>query len=236
MIDLYYAATPNGQKPKLFFEETGLPHRVIRVSLGKGEQFAPEFQAISPNNKIPALVDHDPADGGPPLTLFESGAMLHYLAEKSGRFIAPDPRGRLETLAWLFWQTSGLGPLAGQAGHFRAHAPEPIPYAIDRYTKEVARLFGVLDRRLADRDFIVGDYSIADMAAYPWVVPHEGLGQAIDDFPNLQRWFRAIAARPATVRAYEGVTSPYDKGRKPMTEAERAVLFGRTAPKAGPAG
>ena len=176
MIDLYFAATPNGLKIKLFFEESGLPCRVIPVSLSKGEQFEPSFLAISPNNKIPAIVDHAPLGGGAPINLFESGAILLYLAEKSGRFLPQGTRERGEVLQWLFWQVGGLGPMAGQIGHFNIYAPEPVPYAIDRYTRETARLYGVLDRRLADRPFIAGEYSIADMAIYPWIVPHEGHG------------------------------------------------------------
>lgn len=230
MIDLYYAATPNGLKVKIFFEETGLRHHVLPVALSKGEQHRPAFLTISPNGKIPAMVDHAPdsifGDGGEPLVLFESCAMLLYLAEKTGRFLPADARGRLEARQWLFWQAAGLGPMAGQAGHFRAHAADAVPYAIDRYTKETARLYQVLDCRLEGRDFIIGDYSIADMAAYPWIVPHEGLGQPLGDFPNLKRWHERIAARPAVKRAYEGVTDPYANDRKPMSDAERKVLFG----------
>ncbi|MBB5517599.1 glutathione S-transferase N-terminal domain-containing protein [Amphiplicatus metriothermophilus] len=229
MIDLYYAATPNGLKLRLFFEETDLPHRLVRVDLGKGEQRAPAFLAISPNGKIPAMVDHAPADGGPPLALFESGAMLLYLAEKTGRFLPRDPRLRLECRQWLFWQMAGLGPMAGQAGHFRAHAPEPVPYAIHRYTNEVERLYGVLDRRLEGRDFILGEYSVADMACYPWIAVHDGLGQQLDARPALKGWVDRIAARPATQCAYEGVESHYAKNRPAMSEAERRVLFGAPA-------
>ncbi|GAB3388672.1 glutathione binding-like protein [Lysobacter fragariae] len=228
MIDLYYAATPNGLKLKLFMEESGIAHRIIPVNISKGEQFTPQFLAISPNNKIPALVDHVPADGGEPLSLFESGAMLLYLGYKIGRFVPADVRGRAQLLQWLFWQVGGLGPMAGQNGHFAVHAPEPVPYAMERYAKETNRLFAVLDRHLAGREFIVGDYSIADMACYPWIVPHEGLGQDLDDFPHLRRWFETVAARPATVRAYEGVAPAYSQ-RRDFTEEERRILFGQTA-------
>jgi GSH-dependent disulfide-bond oxidoreductase len=226
MIDLYYSATPNGLKMTLFLEEAGLPHRIIPVRLGKGEQFKPAFLAISPNNKIPALVDHDPPGGGAPVSLFESGAMLLYLAEKTGRFMPADLRGRLEVMKWLFWQVGGLGPMAGQIGHFNVHAPEKVPYAIARYTKETNRLYGVLDRRLADREFIAGDYSIADIACYPWIVPHAVHGQNLADFPHLKRWFETIAARPATVRAYAGVEESYSR---PLSDDARRALFGQTA-------
>ncbi|HEX7814227.1 glutathione S-transferase N-terminal domain-containing protein [Dyella sp.] len=225
MIDLYFAATPNGLKIKLFFEESGLPCRVIPVSLSKGEQFEPSFLAISPNNKIPAIVDHAPLGGGAPINLFESGAILLYLAEKSGRFLPQGTRERGEVLQWLFWQVGGLGPMAGQIGHFNIYAPEPVPYAIDRYTRETARLYGVLDRRLADRPFIAGEYSIADMAIYPWIVPHEGHGQSLDNFPHLLRWFETIGARPAAQRTYAGVESSYV--RRHVSEEERRVLFGK---------
>jgi len=229
MIDLYYWATPNGLKLKLFMEESDLPHRIIPVDIGAGEQFKPEFLAVSPNNKIPALVDHDPQGGGAPIALFESGAMLLYLAEKTGRFIPSDLRGRMEVLQWLFWQVGGLGPMAGQIGHFNIYAPDEIPYAIERYTRETSRLYGVLDQQLADRDFIAGEYSIADMACYPWIVPYEFHGQDLADFPNLRRWFEAIHARPATERAYEGVTSSYSRTRASLTDAERRILFGQSA-------
>ena len=202
MIDLYYWTTPNGHKMTLFLEEAGLPYRIVPVNIGKGEQFAPDFLRISPNNRIPAIVDHAPADGGAPLSVFESGAILLYLADKIGRFIPQDLRGRTEVLQWLFWQMGGLGPMAGQNHHFVQFAPEPIPYAIERYVKETARLYGVLDKRLADREFVAGEYSIADMACYPWIVPHERQRQNLDDFPNLKRWFEAIHARPATEKAY----------------------------------
>jgi GST-like protein len=202
MIDLYFWTTPNGHKITLFLEECELPYRLIPVNIGKGEQFKADYLRISPNGKIPAIVDTEPADGGEPLPLFESGAILLYLAEKTGRFLPADPRARWEALEWLFWQMAGLGPMAGQNLHFTQFAPEPVPYAIDRYVKETARLYGVLNQRLADRPFIAGEYSIADMACYTWIVPHERQRQNLDDFPHLKRWFEAIAARPATRRAY----------------------------------
>lgn len=202
MIDLHYWTTPNGHKISIFLEESGLPYEVHPVNIGQGDQFRPEFLRISPNNRIPAIVDTEPAGGGEPLSIFESGAILLYLADKTGRFMPLDLRGRTEVLQWLFWQVGGLGPMAGQNGHFHMAAPEKIPYAIERYVKETARLYGVLDKRLADREFIAGDYSIADMASYPWVVPHQMHEQKLEDFPNLQRWFNAVQARPAVQRAY----------------------------------
>jgi GST-like protein len=226
MIDLHFWPTPNGLKIKLFLEEAGLPYRPVLIDIGKGEQFRPEFLAISPNNRIPAIVDHEPADGGAPLSLFESGAILLYLAEKTGRFIPRDLRGRAQVLQWLFWQVGGLGPMAGQNGHFSRYAPEKVPYAIERYTKETNRLYGVLDRQLAHSEYIAGDYSIADMACYPWIVPHEAHGQRLEDFPQLKRWFETIHDRPATLRSYAGVEQSY---QRPVTDEVRKVLFGQTA-------
>ncbi|HEY0297501.1 MAG TPA: glutathione binding-like protein [Bordetella sp.] len=229
MIDLYYWTTPNGHKVTLFLEETGLPYAIHPVNIGKGEQFRPEFLKIAPNNRIPAIVDQAPVGGGAPIPVFESGAILLYLAEKVGQFIPTDVRGRVEVLQWLFWQMGGLGPMAGQNHHFSGYAPEPIPYAIDRYVKETNRLYGVLDQRLADRAFVAGnDYSIADMACYPWIVPHERQGQKLDDFPHLQRWFDAIAARPATLRAYQKAKE-VNTVPSVSDEASRRVLFGQTA-------
>jgi GST-like protein len=229
MIELYYWHTPNGHKITLFLEEAGVPYTLHRVDIGKGEQFKPEFLAIAPNNRIPAIVDTAPADGGEALTLFESGAILLYLAEKTGKFLPQDIRGRTNVLQWLFWQMAGLGPMAGQNGHFNVYAPEKIPYAIERYTKETNRLYGVLNKQLKGRDFINGsDYSIADMACYPWIVPHENHKQDINDFPDLKRWFEAIKARPGTIRAYANAPASYSK---PMTDEERKVLFGQTAKK-----
>jgi len=225
MIELYYWPTPNGLKVKLFLEEAQLPYRVRLINLGQGEQLAASFRAISPNGRIPAIVDREPADGGLPLAVFESGAVLWYLAQKSGRFIPAGARERAVTLQWLFWQMAGLGPMAGQSGHFRVYAPQPVPYAIERYTRETGRLYGVLDQRLARCEFIAGDYSIADMACYPWIVPHAAHGQDLGEFPQLRRWFEAIRMRPATVRTYAGVEDVY--ARTPALSAEaRQVLFG----------
>ena len=226
MIDLYYWPTPNGHKITIALEEMGLPYTIHRIDIGKGDQFKPEFLKIAPNNRMPAIVDRAPADGGAPIDIFESGAILQYLAEKTGKFLPKDVRGRFEVMKWLFWQMAGLGPMAGQNGHFNVYAPEKVPYAIDRYTKETARLYGVLNKRLADREFVAGDYSIADMASYPWIVPHEGHKQNLDDFPHVKRWFNTIKARPAVVKAYQGAPPSY---AKPMTDEERKVLFGQDA-------
>lgn len=228
MIDLYYWPTPNGHKITLFLEEAGLPYTIKPVNIGKGEQFEPSFLAIAPNNRMPAIVDHEPAGGGAPVSLFESGAILLYLAEKTGRFMPGDLRGRAEVLQWLFWQMAGLGPMAGQNHHFSAYAPEKIPYAIERYVKETGRLYAVLDKRLADRAFIAGDaYTIADMASYPWIVPHERQGQKLEDFPNLKRWFDGIWARPTTKKAYQ-LGKQY-QATVPTSEEARKILFGQDA-------
>ena len=226
MIDLYYWTTPNGHKVTIFLEETGLPYTLRPVNIGKGEQFDPAFLAIAPNNRIPAIVDHAPPDGGGPLSMMESGAILLYLAGKTGRFYPHDLRGRAEVVQWLFWQMAGLGPMAGQTHHFLHYAPEPIPYAIDRYVRETGRLYGVLNKRLADREFVAGDYSIADMACYPWVLP-ERQRQHLDDFPHLQRWHEAIAVRPAVRRAYALATTVNPRPRPPTSEEERRILFGQ---------
>lgn len=227
MIDLYYWTTPNGHKITIFLEETALLYRLIPVNIGKGEQFNPEFLRYAPNNRIPAIVDNAPVDGGAPISVFESGAILQYLAEKSGRFLPLDVRGRAEVMQWLFWQVAGLGPMAGQNHHFVQCAPEQIPYAVDRYVKETNRLYGVLNRRLADREFVAGEYSIADMACYPWIVPYERQRQNLDDFPHLKRWFAAIAARPAVRRAYELAKKINAEAR--MSEEAKKILFGQTA-------
>jgi len=229
MIQLYYWPTPNGHKITLFLEEAGVPYEIHPVNIGAGEQFNPDFLKFSPNNRMPAIIDTAPADGGAPISVFESGAILVYLANKTGRFNGADQRERIEVLQWLMWQMGGLGPMAGQNGHFNVYAPDKIPYAIDRYVNETNRLYGVLDRRLAGRAFVAGsDYSIADMAIYPWIVPHEAHKQDLADFPNIKRWFDAVTARPATIRAYEkgGEVRSY---AAPMSEEQRKVLFGQTA-------
>ena len=225
MIDLYYWTTPNGHKITIFLEESGLPYSIKPVNISIGEQFTPEFLKISPNNRIPAIVDHGPGDGKGPLSVFESGAILQYLAAKTGEFLPADPRGRSDVMQWLFWQMAGLGPMAGQNGHFKNYAPEKIPYAIDRYVKETERLYGVFDERLAGRDFIAGEYSIADIACYPWIVPHERHGQHLDEFPNLKRWFRAIGQRPAVQRAY--LIANKINTKPTVTEESKSVLFGQ---------
>jgi GST-like protein len=228
MIDLYYWPTPNGHKITIFLEEAGLPYAIKAVNIGKGEQFDPEFLKIAPNNRMPAIVDHDPADGGAAISVFESGAILEYLADKTGKFLPTAARGRFEVLQWLYWQMGGLGPMAGQNHHFSAYAPEKIEYAIRRYVNETARLYGVLNKRLADREFVVGAYSIADMACYPWIVPHERQSQSLDDFPNLKRWFYAIKGREAVIRAYQ-LGKEVNKGEPVVTEASRKILFGQDA-------
>jgi GST-like protein len=229
MLDLYYWTTPNGHKITIFLEEVGLPYNIIPINIGKGEQFKAEFLAVSPNNRIPALVDHAPAGGGKPMAVFESGAMLLYLAEKTGKLLSKDARVRMETIQWLFWQMANLGPMSGQNNHFNNYAVDKIPYAMDRYRNEVNRLYGVLDKQLAGRDFIAGDYSIADMASYPWIVPYERQGQKLEDFANIKRWFEAIKARPAVVRAYEKAKAVNPNAGGIRTAEERAILFGQTA-------
>ncbi|APE30266.1 thiol:disulfide oxidoreductase [Halomonas aestuarii] len=203
MIDLYYWTTPNGHKVSIFLEEAGLEYAVKPVHIGRGEQFSDEFLEIAPNNRIPAIVDRAPADGGQPLGLFESGAILEYLADKSGRFLPRAGRERYVVLQWLYWQMAGLGPMAGQTHHFRLYAPETVDYAIERYVQETARLYGVLDRRLEEHDYLGGDdYSIADMASYPWVRSWQRQGQDIEAFPSVLRWMQQVEARPAVQRAY----------------------------------
>ncbi len=232
MIDLYYWPTPNGHKIMMCLEELGLPYRIVPVNIGRGEQFQPDFLRISPNNRMPAIVDHTPPDGGEPLSVFESGAILLYLADKTHRFIPQDLRGRHLALQWLFWQMGGLGPMAGQNHHFVQYAPEKLPYAIDRYVKETARLYAVLDKHLcamatAGHHYIAGDYSIADMASYPWVVPHERQQQKLEDFPHLAAWFERIRSRPATERAY--ARAKEISAAPVVDEASRKLLFGQDA-------
>jgi GST-like protein len=227
MIDLYYWTTPNGHKITMFVEEAELPYRIVPINISEGEQFAPEFLKISPNNRIPAIVDLKPVDGGAPVPVFESGAILLYLADKTGKLLPQDLRGRFDALQWLFWQMGGLGPMAGQNHHFSAYAPEKLPYAIERYVKETSRLYAVMNHRLADREFLAGAYSIADIACYPWVVPYERQQQKLEDFPNLKRWFEAIRARPATIRAY--ARAKEFNSQPTVSEESKRVLFGQDA-------
>lgn len=229
MIDLYYWTTPNGHKITIFLEETGLEYRVRPVHIGKGEQFHPDFLKIAPNNRIPAIVDNVPADGGAPLSLFESGAILDYLAEKSGRFLPQDSRARVQVRQWLYWQMGGVGPMAGQNHHFNQYAPEKIPYAIERYVKETARLYGVLDRQLAGREYVAGDYSIADMAIYPWAKLWQGQQQKLEDFPQMALWLERMAVRPAVRRAY-ALAEEVNRDPQALASAEaRKLLFGQSA-------
>lgn len=228
MIELYYWPTPNGHKITMMLEETGLDYKIRPVDISAGDQFKPEFLAFSPNNRMPAIIDRAPADGGEPIGIFESGAILLYLAEKTKRFLPTDLRGRKTVTEWLFWQVGGLGPMAGQNHHFGVYAPEKLPYAIKRYVNETNRLYGVLDRRLEGRSYVAGDaYSIADIASYPWIVPWQRQQQNLDDFPNLKRWFETVRERPATVAAYakgEPLSS-----RPTVTEEGKKILFGQTA-------
>ena len=225
MIDLYYWTTPNGHKITIFLEEADVDYTIKPIHIGQGEQFNPDFLAIAPNNRIPAIVDHDPADGGAPLSLFESGAILQYLAEKTGQFLPTGVRDRANVMQWLFWQMGGLGPMLGQNHHFGSYAPEKIPYAINRYVKETERLYGVLNTQLEGHEFIAGDYSIADMACYPWIVPYQTQQQNLDDFPHLKRWFEAIQARPAVQQAYE--IAQTISSDSTMTEEAKKILFGQ---------
>jgi len=227
MIELYYWPTPNGHKVTMFLEEVGLDYSIHPINISAGDQFKPEFLRFSPNNRMPAIIDTDPADKGEAVAVFESGAILLYLAEKTGRFLPQDMRGRKTVTEWLFWQMGGLGPMAGQNHHFGIYAPEKLPYAIDRYVNETNRLYGVLDRRLADHRFVAGEaYTIADMASYPWIVPWKRQQQDLDSFPHLRRWFDEIRERPATHRAYskaEPFTQPA------VTEEGKRLLFGQTS-------
>jgi GST-like protein len=232
MIDLYYWPTSNGQKIAMFLEEAGVKYNQHAVNIGKGDQFKPEFLAISPNNRIPAIIDTEPKGGGKPISIFESGAILLYLADKTGQFIPSDIYGRYDAIQWVFWQVGGLGPNAGQTNHFNSYSEEKLQYAIDRFVNETNRLYGVLNKRLADREFIAGSYSIADMASYPWILGHKRQSQNIDDFPHVKRWMETIKARPGTIRAYEkakNVNPNFGEPRKPRTEEERRILHGQTA-------
>ena len=225
MIDLYFWTTPNGYKISILLEEANLPYQLIPVNIGSGDQFKPDFLELSPNNKIPAIVDHKPTDAGAAISVFESGAILLYLAEKTGRFLPAELRSRIQATEWLMWQMAGFGPMLGQNHHFSHYAPEKIIYAINRYLLETERLYGVLDDRLAGRDYVAGEYSIADMAIYPWVVSHEKQGQDLADFPHVRKWYESIYHRTAVKRAYA-------KGRQinsnPTVDAKsKAVLFGQ---------
>ena len=229
MIELYYWPTPNGHKITIFLEEAGLPYTIRPVDIGAGDQFKPDFLAFSPNNKMPAIIDRAPADGGDPISVFESGAILQYLAGKTGRFLPGDPRARIQANEWLFWQMAGLGPMTGQYGHFHVYAPEDIDYAKDRYRREVLRLLGVLDGRLEGRAFVAGDeYSIADMAIHPWINPYTKAPLDLSGFAHLNRWHADVAARPAVQRAY-ALADRYGAQRE-MTAEMRKNLFGTPTP------
>jgi GST-like protein len=225
MIDIYFWRTPNGSKITIFAEEAGLDYRIVPVDITQGDQFKPEFLQISPNNRMPAIIDPD-GPGGKPVALFESGAILFYLAEKTGRFMPQGRRGRYEVLQWLMFQMANVGPMLGQAHHFRMYAPEPIPYAIDRYTNETARLYGVLDRRLADQDYLAGEYSIADMATLPWIMQHKRHVQDLEDFPSLKRWYEALKARPAVQRGMEVGKDLIHSTPETLSDEARSTLFG----------
>lgn len=227
MIDFYYWTTPNGHKITIMLEELGFAYRIIPVNISAGEQFSPDFLRISPNNRIPAIVDHAPDDGGEPLSVFESGAILEYLADKAGKLLPAARRARFEALQWLYWQMAGLGPMAGQNHHFAHYAPERIRYATERYINETNRLYSVLDRRLSDRAFIAGDYSIADIACYPWIRLHERQSQDLAAFPAIARWFAALSERPAVRRAYE--IAETINSAPTVTEDAKQHLFGQTA-------
>jgi GSH-dependent disulfide-bond oxidoreductase len=234
MIDLHYWPTPNGWKISIMLEECALPYRLIPVNIGKGEQFSPEFLSISPNNRMPAIVDHAPADGGAPISVFESGAILIYLANKTGKFLSSELRLRTATLEWLMWQMGGLGPMLGQNGHFRLYAPEKVPYAIDRYSREAERLYAVLNKQLATTGaFVAGsDYSIADMAIMPWIATHKAQGTAIDDFSAVKAWFTRLRERPAVAA---GMALGKELRASKMTEEAKKLLFGQDASTVGPA-
>jgi GSH-dependent disulfide-bond oxidoreductase len=223
MIELYYWPTPNAHKVTIFLEEANLPYTLKPVNIQQGAQFSETFLRIAPNNRMPALVDPQPLGGGKPIALFESGAILTYLADKTGLFLAKEPHMRYQTMQWLFWQMAGVGPMFGQAFHFTVYAPEKIDYAVQRYTREVERLLGVLDDELAEKAFVAGDYSIADMALYPWVLPVDRIGLSLNDFPHIQRWKEQIAQRPAVVRAYDAAKNL--PASQPPSEEARQVLF-----------
>ena len=221
MIDLYTWPTPNGHKVHIFLEEVGMPYNVHAINIGTGDQFDPEFLKISPNNKMPAIVDQD-GPGGKPYSVFESGAILLYLAEKTGQYLPSDPAGRYDVIQWLMFQMGGIGPMLGQAHHFRIYAPEKIEYAFNRYTNEATRLYNVVDKQLSEQAYLAGDYSIADMATFPWLRYHENQGQKLEDYPHLKRWYDKLEARPAVQR---GLAILKDEA-KPMDDKAKALLFG----------
>jgi GSH-dependent disulfide-bond oxidoreductase len=223
MIELYYAPTPNGWKISIMLEELELPYTVFPVSIRNGDQFTPDFLAVSPNNRIPAIIDRAPADGGEAVMMFESGAILLYLAEKTGRFLPKDVRGRFNVMQWLMWQMGGLGPMLGQHGHFALYSTDEIPYAIERYRNEAARLYGVLDRQLGKTGaYVAGDYSIADIACFPWTMTHKAQGFTLDDYPNIKRWYAEVRARPEVQKGL--AVGKFDKA--PMDEEARRNMFG----------
>jgi GST-like protein len=227
-IELHYWPTPNGHKITIMLEECGLPYEIKTVNIGQGDQFKPEFLAISPNNRMPAIIDPD-GPGGAPISIFESGAILQYLGRKTGKFYPSEERAKVVVEEWLFWQMAGLGPMAGQAHHFRGYAPEKIQYGIDRYTNEVNRLYGVLNKQLAGRDYIAGGYSIADMATYPWIRPHKNQGQDLAEFPHIERWYQRMRARPAVAKAVKIGEDLREKFTLATDKAAQAVLFGQRA-------
>lgn len=229
MIDLHYWPTPNGWKISIALEEMDLAYRVVPVNIARGAQFAPEFLAISPNNRMPAIVDHDPEGGGAPVSVFESGAILLYLAEKTGSFMPSDLRGRMEVIQWLMWQMGGLGPMLGQHGHFKLYAREPIPYALERYREEALRLFGVLDRRLEGREHICGAYCIADIACWPWILTYKSQGLDLDPFANVRRWYDALKQRPALRRGYDVGRDQKKRTFQGPDEEARRILFDPTS-------
>ena len=226
MIDLYTWGTPNGHKIHIMLEETGLPYRIHKVDIGAKEQFSPDYVKINPNSKIPAIIDQDGPDGGP-VTIFESGAILFYLAEKTGKLLAPNGKARYVAVQWLMFQMGGIGPMLGQTHHFRTYAPEKIPYAIERYTNEAKRLYGVLDRRLGEAEYLAGEYGIADIATFPWLRYWEKQGVILSDYPNVARWFQAIEARPAVQRGLQVLADRANK-QQPFTDRQREILFGKT--------
>lgn len=228
MLDLYYWPTPNGCKVTILLHELDVPYRLVPLDIGRGDQFDASFSKISPNRRMPAIVDFDPLGGGEPITIFESGAILMYLAEKHARFLPSSPRNRYDVLQWLMWQMGGLGPMCGQAHHFRQYVTASVPYASERYTQEVNRLYGVLDNCLADREFIAGDYSIADMACWPWIKPYKGQGQDLDEFTNLKRWFLMLSKRPK-VREGWNIGREWLNGGPVVTEDSKSILFGQKA-------